>query len=127
MISEQPRAQDRRHLPADCTSFNFNFQYCQCCNSPLALFEILRCPNEATLVEACRQMKAEFSEEVQNGLGIPAFKLTYTGTPFQLGALMQVGRPEVVILSHDSLVRLIDGLHNCENCRALRQGRFKGR
>lgn len=127
MISEQPRAQDHCHLPADCTSINFNFQYCHCCGSPLALLEILRCPNEAMLVEACRQMKAEFSEEVQNALEIPAFKLSYTGTPFQLGVLMQVGRPEAVILSHDNLVRFIDDLHNCEICRALRQGRFKGR
>ena len=78
-----------RSLPDDCTWIDIDCcHYCRCCHSLLALFELVRSPDEWTLEEACRRKTVAITDRVGLRLGIPVFKIAYTGTPLQSAAVM---------------------------------------
>ena len=115
-----------RSLPDDCTWIDIDScHYCRYCNSLLALFELVRSQDEWSLVEDCRRKTASITRRVGIRLGIPAFKIAYTGEPLMHAAVMEVGRPQVDLMTADELGRFIDNLHNCEFCRQYAGGRFK--
>ena len=70
-----------RSLPHDCTWIDIDCcHYCKYCRSLLALFELVRSPDELSLVESCRRKTVAITERVGLRLGIPVFKIAYSGT-----------------------------------------------
>ncbi|MCB9926417.1 MAG: hypothetical protein H6822_29995 [Planctomycetaceae bacterium] len=115
-----------RSLPADCSWIDIDCcHYCQYCNSLLALFELVRCPDETDLAESCRRKIAAITERVGRRLEIPVFKIAYTGEPLQAAAVMRVNESKVLVMQPSELARFINQLHDCEFCRRHRGGRFK--
>jgi len=116
----------RSHLPPDCTWIDIDCcHFCHYCNSLLALFELVRSPDEASLIESCRRKAASITERVGLGLGIPVFKIAYAGAPLRSAAVMRVGCPQVRVMQLGELARMIDEIHDCEFCRQHQGGRFK--
>jgi hypothetical protein len=117
-----------RSLPDDCSWIDIDCcHYCRYCNSLLALFELVRSPDEFSLEVRCRQKVASITGRVGYRLQIPVFKIAYTGEPLEAAAVMQVGKPEVLVMQADELAAFINQLHDCEFCRTHGGGRFKGK
>ncbi len=116
-----------RTLPHDCSWIDIDScHYCHYCQSLLALFELVRSPDEESLVDSCRRKAASITERIGLGLRIPVFKIAYTGSPLQSAAVMRIGRPDVQIMQPDELAAFIDAIHDCSFCREKRGGRFRG-
>ena len=114
-----------RSLPDDCTWIDIDAcHYCRYCNSLLGLFELVRSPDEWSLEESCRRKVASITHRLATRADIPTYKIAYTGEPLMHAAVMEVGRPQVDLMTADELGRFIDNLHNCEFCRRHVSGRF---
>ena len=118
----------RKNLPDDCSWIDIDCcHYCKHCLSLLALFELVRSPDEWSIEDVCRRKRAFITERVGFRLDIPVFKIAYTGEPMRLAAVMRMGKPAIEVMSVEQLAEWIDRLHDCEFCRRHKNGRFKRR
>lgn len=114
-----------RTLPADCTWIDIDCcQFCHYCGSLLAVFELVRSPDEDSLLDVCLRKQSAITERVGLQLGIPAFKVAYTGDPLDAAAVIELGTNRKHLMFADELGEFINGLHDCNFCRRHRGGRF---
>ncbi|QDU39693.1 hypothetical protein Mal4_40390 [Maioricimonas rarisocia] len=113
-------------LPGDCSWIDIDCcQFCDYCNSPLALFELVWAGNAECLKEVCQRKVATITQLLAVRLSIPAYKIAYTGTDtIDAAALQKLGAPAIQVLTPGELAEFIDRLHDCEFCKKHRSGRF---
>lgn len=114
-----------RTLPDDCTWIDIDCcHFCHYCGSLLAVFELVHGPDEESLIEVCRRKSATITERIGLRLGIPAFKVAYTGDPLNAAAVIELGTNRKHLMLADELAEFINDIHNCDFCRRHRGGRF---
>lgn len=115
----------RSNVTADCSWIDIDCcHYCRYCSSLLALFELVRSPDDDSLTETCRRKVVAITERLGIRAGVPVFKIAYTGEPLRAAAVMQVGDPEIKFMESEELAQFINELHDCEFCKMSRSGRF---
>ena len=115
----------RTEVREDCSWVDIDScHYCKYCLSILCFFELVRSPDEYSLEEVCRRKVASMTERVGIRVGVPSFKIAYTGTPLSGAAVMKLGQHDIWRRTPAQLAQFIDELHNCAFCRERRNGRW---
>ena len=98
--------------------------YCCYCGEPLAILDPIASPSIDALDDSSRTNVSPVKAQVARGLGIPVYRIANFGSPLSHAAVRTLGESDVTRMTEPELREFIDRIHDCENCRRNRTGRF---